>query len=744
MTVNEKTFFRKRQFFTEIKCFLKKILAKSINRYVHFEAADINELRRISQNDVKIVYIAHKSSVIEQFIFNVFLILKDLRLPYYSFGPALLWNYRFFRPLRRMTEFFCGKESPLIRKDGFYVTFTKKRNEFRFGWASYFTRFSGEKAVVVPVIALWNKDVKSSENKKWHWLFPFVGRYNIWTTGWQFFLFIIRRRKLTLRLGLHSEINFSEFSSENESNLYTIVNHETKKVVGRVLRNWYDIRNETLMELLDKKSSDEKDILRYTDKISMRYSPHFTDTLHRLTGKFIKRIASIDIPDNELDNLRKTVSSRRNTFVFVPTHKSYMDHIFLFNLLYVKQVTVPLVISGDNLDFFPLGKILKKTGAIFIKRKTRHLYLYNDVFKTYLKHIVKTGYNLEFFPEGGRSRFGKVRSIRGGVLKMLAEIKKELMQEILIIPVSITYENLPDIMSYKKELISGKEKENINFSTKIKAFFKFDYGRTYINFGKPIDLPDNIDESFLREIGHLLEHNSVIPVSAIISTCLLSLGKISMQDLYKKAFYLAKTVAHLEWIKISSELENFSFFKKTMEEYVNKEMIYNRDGIYCINYQFMEYFIYYTNLMSAAFAPFFLNSIEKESFYSSIEAYILYTIKGFSVEDIEKTAKIQTRKWFQKIGNFLFINSLKELLWVINAFIYCEESLSSSEKMLDYLKKSSLSANLSINIDSLNENIFFLKHKKIIDNENITDRIMLARLKEDIESALDKITVKTI
>jgi glycerol-3-phosphate O-acyltransferase len=150
----------------------------------------------------------------------------------------------------------------------------------------------------------------------------------------------------------------------------------------------------------------------------------------------------------------------------------------------------PRIAAGKNLAFWPLGWVFRDCGAFFIRRRFHGAKLYAEVLQTYLKTLIKTGYNLEFFIEGGRSRTGKLVLPKMGLLNMILRAYHESgVPDLYLVPTFIGYDQVLEEKAYLREL-EGKKKETESVGQLVKArkFLKKRYGRAYIQFSAPISL----------------------------------------------------------------------------------------------------------------------------------------------------------------------------------------------------------------------------------------------------------------
>ncbi|MDP3181219.1 MAG: 1-acyl-sn-glycerol-3-phosphate acyltransferase [Desulfobaccales bacterium] len=183
-------------------------------------------------------------------------------------------------------------------------------------------------------------------------------------------------------------------------------------------------------------------------------------------------------------------AGQKGNLIFVPCHKSHLDYLILNHLIYQHHMHPPRIAAGKNLAFWPLGAIFRGSGAFFIRRRFLGGKLYAEVLYTYLKTLITTGYNLEFFIEGRRSRTGKLVLPKLGLLNMiLRTYDEQATPDLLFVPTFIGYDQVLEEKAYLKEL-EGREKETESMGQLMKArkFLKHRYGRAYIQFSEPISI----------------------------------------------------------------------------------------------------------------------------------------------------------------------------------------------------------------------------------------------------------------
>ena len=203
---------------------------------------------------------------------------------------------------------------------------------------------------------------------------------------------------------------------------------------------------------------------------------------------------------------------RRGPTVIVSAHRSHFDYLVLSYLLYFWRLPLPFIAAGENLNFWPIGAILRAGGAFFIRRQIGDDHVYKAVLAGYLSLLLKQGSLIEFFIEGGRSRAGSLRSPRLGLLKyLIAGWEQGDRQDVIFVPANIGYERVPEEASLIREY-TGVRKRKENFLSLLRSWRIWGrrVGAVRVVFGKPISL-----QSFSKDLA---EKISRLPDSRILAT----------------------------------------------------------------------------------------------------------------------------------------------------------------------------------------------------------------------------------
>lgn len=695
------------------------------------DPAGFESLKTKDEKDKKrlIIYISGRNSKIEQFLLNGFMIENGITPPTHSFGPKT----RFFRPLGELWMLFFSLFKPSIIKENFIESLyipVDSPEELSIDpvFAEVYRKLKHQEATLIPVITLWDKNL--DKKNRWEWINQLIGRYNFWSTSWELFMFMLKRRKLTLRIGISSSAKLEDSEEIFVRRLCDLMDTSKRNVVGAALKNWLDLKNETLFKMELETQEDKRSAIKTMNSMSSEYSPLYAEILSYFLGKILNaRFSRFVYSTNEINDLCKLCALPETNTVFVPTHKSYFDYLILNYILYREKVTVPLVAAGDNLDFFPLSPVLRKMGAFFIRRKIKDDEFYKKILTTYLEQIVTAGYNMEFFIEGGRSRSGMVRSPRTGMLKMLAEITKATNRKLYIVPVSITYEKLKEIEDYSREKQGVKQPESEHFLKKVFTLFRANYGPVYVRFSQPIYLNTKFTEETALRIAEVQEKSSVISFSAVFSAVFMAFESLTIKQLIERMEQTVEILHTLPYIETAYALNNLDvncsklvgillkkgdLIQKNKHHEENQELKISKDSI--------PEFSFYKNSAAFAFAPFFCELYRETELYSFASEFLENIIMGYyesinsenqiDVSTLPDWFKTMLRKFFE--DKFAIFGTVLELLGEGN--ILKEEKSRHSEIVKKLLPKVSEKIP-SATADEIYEMLFFLEKKCVIKDD---------------------------
>jgi len=183
--------------------------------------------------------------------------------------------------------------------------------------------------------------------------------------------------------------------------------------------------------------------------------------------------------------IREMALTRPLALVF--THKTHIDGIAI--ILATRDESFPLVhmIGGDNMAFAGVGYLMRRAGAVFIRRSIDSP-VYKVVMRQYLSFLMEKRFPVSWALEGTRSRIGKLMPPRFGILKYVVEAAaKENMRDLTIIPVSIYYDLIAELSDYAVEQTGAtKRKESLAWMADYLRSLRKPLGRISFAFGDPV------------------------------------------------------------------------------------------------------------------------------------------------------------------------------------------------------------------------------------------------------------------
>lgn len=508
-------------------------------------------------------------------------------------------------------------------------------------------------------------------------------------------------------LSANSHLTHNELVMDLRGELIDRIEEEKTSVVGPELKSreavigmvMHDPKlNRFLDDYAQKSKKDRtalaRDARRYLHEIASDYRETFVELWDKvLTWLWNTVYDGVSIDSEGLANVRNL--SKKMPFVIISCHRSHIDYLLLSYVFYKHNIQLPFIAAGNNLSFFPMGYIFRRSGAFFLRRSFRGNEVYGEVFSKYMATLLKEGLPLEFFIEGGRSRTGKMVMPKYGLLSMIIQAYQDkYCENLAAVPVYIGYDRVIEEKSYLQELSGApKVQENTVEIIKSTKILRKRYGRVYVNIGQPIILKDylaaqekSMDEmtveerqSLYRKIGYevVLEINkvSVVTPFALVASGLLSHDRrgISHEELrgILNEFYeylstrqvkFADTFAHrdraiTDALNIFDETDIISKIEADEEDEEMQEVVYSLTDARRLNLE------YYKNNILHFFTPlcFVATSMVKHR------------------EDSMSLAKI--------MGDYRF---LKGLLW--NEFIFDEnrEDADDVTEALTYLHSKSM------------------------------------------------------
>ncbi len=287
---------------------------------------------------------------------------------------------------------------------------------------------------------------------------------------------------------------------------------------------------------------------RYLDEIAATHSPYVIDLIaNAIHSLYRQGYGEIRYSAEEVAGV--ATLGAEYPLVFLPSHRSNLDRLSLQFMLWENDLPPNHTAGGINLNFFPVGPLIRRTGVFFIRRSFRDNELYKIVLRAYIDYLIEGRFPLEWYMEGGRSRSGKLNPPRFGLLNYVVDaLQRGKSEDIMLIPVSIAYDQIQDVPAYAREAQGkGKERESLGWMVKAIRSLRQRYGDIYISFGAPVslaainppsgdreqvDLQPSIDlQKVAFEVMYRIGRVTPVTPIAVVSIALLAArGKVRTAD----------------------------------------------------------------------------------------------------------------------------------------------------------------------------------------------------------------------
>ena len=195
-----------------------------------------------------------------------------------------------------------------------------------------------------------------------------------------------------------------------------------------------------------------REATRYLKEIAANHSPHVIDLVAQLIHVLYTRAygEALHYDRGKLERIYEL--TQRHPVVFLPSHKSNLDHLVLQYMLHENGHPPNHTAGGINMNFFPVGPLVRRSGVFFIRRTFKDNALYKLVLRHYVDYLIEKRFSLEWYIEGGRSRSGKLLPPRFGMLAYVVDAyRRGKSDDVVLIPVSIAYDQISDVPDYAAE-----------------------------------------------------------------------------------------------------------------------------------------------------------------------------------------------------------------------------------------------------------------------------------------------------
>ncbi|MDJ0781281.1 MAG: 1-acyl-sn-glycerol-3-phosphate acyltransferase [Desulfosarcinaceae bacterium] len=286
--------------------------------------------------------------------------------------------------------------------------------------------------------------------------------------------------------------------------LFATLNRHRASITGPVLKTHEELQQRLLsssrMQRFLKRWARRRNLpmgkvyqeaMGYVDEIAARIDPKVIGVGRILAPLLLERIFDgLSVQPEGLRPVKQ--AAQKGPLIFVPCHRSNLDSLVLAYALVQQHLPSPHFFAGRNLAFWPIGGLLRRFGAFFVRRSFKGAVFYATVFAEYIHTLLASGFNIGVFIEGGRSRTGRLLAPKLGMLTILINaLRNGACEDLAFVPVYLGYDRVPEEGAYLHETRGG-EKSPENFQQLIRArkLLRSRYGRIYVRFGQPIQFSD--------------------------------------------------------------------------------------------------------------------------------------------------------------------------------------------------------------------------------------------------------------
>jgi glycerol-3-phosphate O-acyltransferase len=232
----------------------------------------------------------------------------------------------------------------------------------------------------------------------------------------------------------------------------------------------------------------EKEARAYFRELVPHHSNLVMDAFSGLGRLMYGRAYDVEIDHTRLEQLREV--NKRHALIFLPAHKSYLDWFAVPAAFDEAGFPPNHVLAGINLDFFPLGPLARRSGTVFLRRSFRDNDVYKLVLREYFSYLVSKRFNIGWSIEGGRTRTGKLRPPKYGLLTYVLDgYTAGDVEDVMLVPVSVQYDQLYEVGAMAAEAHGvAKKAEGLPWLLDFARAQGQGFGKLHIGFGDPISV----------------------------------------------------------------------------------------------------------------------------------------------------------------------------------------------------------------------------------------------------------------
>ncbi len=236
-----------------------------------------------------------------------------------------------------------------------------------------------------------------------------------------------------------------------------------------------------------------------SEKILKDISAHPKKPLLRLIANYHKLLfPSLKNINFESKSNREELNQPNKPVVYISNHVSNLDSLIIGSQLFLNEYAYPIFAAGENLFTNKISNyLLKSCGAFKLKRRiTLKDKEYMNLIGAYIRANLEEDIPLMIFPEGTRSRNGKLGLFKRGLISHTLDTyfknkEESNLEDLLFVPMGISYSQVPEDTYFLKNDSSNAQKKDL-----IKDFWAMrkNPNPVYMRIGKPISTKEFFEE----------------------------------------------------------------------------------------------------------------------------------------------------------------------------------------------------------------------------------------------------------
>ncbi|MDP3677452.1 MAG: glycerol-3-phosphate 1-O-acyltransferase [Novosphingobium sp.] len=227
----------------------------------------------------------------------------------------------------------------------------------------------------------------------------------------------------------------------------------------------------------------------YLHELRTERSPLVLDLIMRFfRWAYSRAYGEIDLIEGQVAALGPLMA--RYPALILPSHKANLDAPIVDTVLWEHGLPPPTLFAGINMSFWPMGPLMRKAGRIFVRRGIADNPVYRFALREYLAYMIERRFSLEWFPEGTRSRTGKLLPPKLGLMTYVVDAYRQgRIEDVKLVPVALVYDQVYETADFIREARGeAKPAESLRWMLSYLRALRRPYGKAYLRVGEPLSM----------------------------------------------------------------------------------------------------------------------------------------------------------------------------------------------------------------------------------------------------------------